>query len=170
MKMKYSKFTSTAEKLPPDISDVILLKLLSKIRPGTSAVQEIRVENIFIAELRNRDSGGLAQIGGDALLPLLFNFALEYSVRKAQEKQMGLKLNVTHQLLVYAVVNLLGGNIHTIKKNTETSIDASKEVRLEVCKEKTRYMLLSHHQNARQNHVMKMDNRSIRNVAQFRYL
>jgi hypothetical protein len=44
---------------------------------------------------------------------------------------VGLKLHGIHQLLAYAdEVNLLGDNIHTITKNTETSTDASKEVGL----------------------------------------
>jgi hypothetical protein len=44
----------------------------------------------------------------------------------AQENQVGLKLNGTYQLLLYADVNLLGGKIDTTKRNTETLIDAIK--------------------------------------------
>jgi hypothetical protein len=83
---------------------------------------------------------------GDHLLLLLFNFALEYAIGKVQESQVGLKLKGTHQLLPYADdVNLLGDNIDTVKKNTETLTSASKEVGLEVNAEKTKYMLLSCH-------------------------
>jgi hypothetical protein len=84
---------------------------------------------------------------GAALEPLLFNFTLEYAIRKVQENYLGLKLKGTHQLLAYAEnADLLGYNIDTIKKNTETLSDASRKVDLEINKEKSSYMLPSHHQ------------------------
>jgi hypothetical protein len=112
---------------------------------------------------------GLKQ--GDVLSSLLFNFALEYAIRKVQENQVGLKLNGTHQLLAYADdVNLLGDHKDTINKNTETFIYASKEVGLEVNVEKTKYMLVSRDQNAGQNRDIKIGNRSFENVSQFKYM
>jgi hypothetical protein len=112
---------------------------------------------------------GLRQ--GDALSPLFFNFALEYTIKKVQVTQVGLKLNGKHQLLAYADdVNLLGDNIDAIEKNTETLIDASKEVGLEINVEKTKYMLLCRHQNAGQNRDIEIANRSFENVSQFKYL
>jgi uncharacterized protein YfaT (DUF1175 family) len=88
-----------------------------------------------------------------------------------QENQVGLKLNGTHQFVAYADdVNLLGGNIDTIEKNTETLIDASKEVGLEMNVEETENMLLSHHQNAGRNWYVKIGNSSFENVPQLKYL
>jgi ribosomal protein S2 len=64
----------------------------------------------------------------------------------------------------------LGDKIDTINTNTETLIDASKEVGLEVDAEKTKYMLLSCHRNRGQNHDLKIANRCFEDVAQFKYL
>jgi hypothetical protein len=65
-------------------------------------------------------------------------------------------------------VNLLGDNIDTVKKNMETLIDASEEVRLEINVDKTKYMLLSRHQNVGQNREIKIANKSFQDGSQFK--
>jgi hypothetical protein len=75
-----------------------------------------------------------------------------------------------YQLLANAGAKPLGDNIETIKRDTETLIDASKEISLKVNVEKTKYMLVSCHQNAGQNRYIKIGNRTFENVAQFKYL
>jgi len=112
---------------------------------------------------------GLKQ--GDALSPLFINFVFEYTIRRVQVNQDGLKLYGTHQPLVYADdVNILGGSVHTVKENAEALIVASKETGLEVNVDKTKYMIMSRNQKARQSHSMKIDNSSFGRVEELKYL
>ena len=75
---------------------------------------------------------------------MLFNFALEYTIRRVQVYQDGLKLNGTHQVLVYAdYVNVLGGRVHTTRENSEALMLGSKEIRIEVNTDKANYMVMS---------------------------
>ena len=80
-----------------------------------------------------------------------------------------MKLNGTHQLLVYADdVNILGSNVHTIKRNTEASVVASEEVCLEVNADKNKYIVISGDQNAGQNHNRGTENKSFGRVEEIK--
>jgi hypothetical protein len=100
---------------------------------------------------------------GDALSPLLFNFVLEYAIKRVQVNQDSLKLNGTNQLLAYADdVNILAGSVHTVKENAEALVVAIKETGIEVNADKTKYMVMSRDLNAGRGHSVKIDNSSIK--------
>jgi len=108
---------------------------------------------------------------GDAPSTLLFNFALEYAIRKVQVNQDGLKLNGTHQVLDYANdVNILGGSKHTLKENAEALVAATRKIGLEVNADKTKYMVMSRDQNAGRNHNVRTDNSTVERMEEFKCL
>jgi hypothetical protein len=74
-----------------------------------------------------------------------------------------LKLNGAHQLLVYADdINILGGSIHTIRKNTEALVIDINEIGLEVNAEKTQYMVMSQDHIAGQNGNIQLGNNCLK--------
>jgi len=104
-----------------------LTEIYSRVRVGKNVSDRFPIRN------------GLKQ--GDSLSPMIFNFTLEYTIRRVQVNQDGLKLNGTHQLLAYADdVIILGGSIHTLKENAEALVAATREIGLEVSTDKTKYM------------------------------
>jgi len=139
------------------LTKTCLTEMYSRIRVGKNLSKMFPIRH------------GLKQ--GNALLPLLFNFALDYAIRRVQVNHNGLKLNGTHQLLVYADdVNILGGSVYTIKEYTKALVVVSKEIGLEVNADKTKCIVMSRDQNAGQSHSIKIYNNSFERAEEFKYL
>jgi hypothetical protein len=89
---------------------------------------------------------------------VLYSILIEFGVPMNLVRLIKMCLNETYSKVRtgkhlsdnFLIQNGLGDNIDTIKKNTQTLIDTSKEIGLEVNTEKIKYMLLSRHQNAGQ--------------------
>jgi hypothetical protein len=78
--------------------------------------------------------------------------------------------NWTHQLLVYTDdINLLGDSVNTIKENTETLLEASRDIGLEINIKKTKYIIMSRHPNSGKNQNIRIANESFEKVAKFKY-
>jgi hypothetical protein len=76
-----------------------------------------------------------------------------------------------HQLFVYADdINLLGDSKNIKKENSETLLEAGRDVGLEINAEKTKYMIMYRHPNSGQNQNIRTANESFENVAKFKYL
>jgi len=87
---------------------------------------------------------------GDALLPLLINFKLEYAILKIEGDKKGLSLNGLNQLFVYADdVDLIGDDIDALQSNTDVLVEACDEIGLQVNVEKTKYMITSRNRKLR---------------------
>ena len=84
---------------------------------------------------------------GDALSPLPFYFALECAIRKVQESKFRLNMNGTHQVLAYADVVSLIGDITTVERNADMLLNACKDIGLAVNTGKTKYMEIVRHRD-----------------------
>jgi hypothetical protein len=72
----------------------------------------------------------------------------------------GLKLNGTHQLVVYTDgVNIVGGNRSTLNKKPEVLVVPRKEFCLEVNADKSMYIVMCWDQHAGQNFNIKIGNK-----------
>ena len=82
-----------------------------------------------------------------------------------------MKLNGTHQLLVYADdVNILGGSIQDVKVNAEALIAATSEIGMEESADKIKYMVMSRDQKAGRIQTVRIDNIIYKRVEEFIYL
>jgi hypothetical protein len=90
---------------------------------------------------------------------MLFYFALVNIIRTVLGNEFSMELNGICQQFFYVYqINLLADSINNIKHNTETLLRACRNLGLEINSEKTKYMIMSFHQNLGQDHKIRKDN------------
>jgi len=110
---------------------------------------------------------GLKQ--GNALYPLIFNFALEYSILKMKKEKKRLSLNCLNQLFVYAdEVDLIVDDINALQNNTVACVEACDEIGLQINIDKRKYMITSRNTGNEGNNIRIRDE-VIEKVNKFKY-
>jgi hypothetical protein len=98
------------------------------------------------------------------VLNLHFSSVLPYNTPLENSKKIKFVWNCSDD------INLLVNDINTMKENTETLLGSSRDVGPEINAEKTKYMIMSHHQNSGQNQNIRTANEYFENVAKFKHL
>jgi hypothetical protein len=65
---------------------------------------------------------------------------------------------------------LFGGSANTIKENSETLLEDSRDIGLETNADQTKYMIMSCHPNSGQNQNIRIANELFERVKKFKYL
>jgi hypothetical protein len=64
---------------------------------------------------------------------------------------------------------MLDESTYTVRRNTEASLEASRELGMEVSTKKTKHMFMSAQQNAEEDHNIVIADKSCENMAKFEY-
>ena len=105
----------------------------------------------------------------DDLSPSILKLAVQYAIKRVRVNQDGLKLNGTHQFLVYAD-KYIGWKSTSCREKYRNLLFGSKESGIEVNADKTKYTVMSRDQNAGRSHSIKVDKSPFERVEEFKYL
>jgi len=153
--IKYSAFVKDFKKAYDLVRSKVLYNILTEFGIPVKLVRLIKMclnetySTVWVGKnfsdmfpIKN----GLKQ---DAFFITGFQLCSRVCHKRVQVNQVGLKLNDTHQLSVDDDDDdTMGGSVHTIQKNLEALVAASKETGLEENADKTKYMVKFWDQNA----------------------
>ena len=102
---------------------------------------------------------------------LLFNIALEYTIRKEQETTLRLDMDGTYQTVAYVDgVNLIDGDIRTIERKADVLLNVCKDAGSAVNIGKTKYMEVGRHRSMMANEHLTVGNNLHEKVKTLKYL